>query len=632
MNSIELSSHDHSRMSSAVSSIAAGIVVFNNSETQLADLGRSLRRASDRLARDSTRPTTQVGSVFLLNNGDLPVDPAAFGPHARLKSLQTNVGFGRAHNLLMGEAFAEGAEFYLALNPDGMLHPDTIVEMIALARRCQGRALVEAAQFPEELPKVFDPLTLDTPWACGCCLLIPAAVYRAIGGFDENFFLYCEDVDLSWRARDAGYAVKHAPRALFHHRFNRVANQVSRRAHLDTARYLAARWGGEAFVHQLEQDMAGRGWEPRPLPASMPSPRVSSVPDFRHGLNLAPLRWDYPGPIPTHTVSRHADLDNTIDVIVRFHDPAQIWRLSRCLFSLYGQQHQPIQILLMLQGLDDAGVAAVEACVDAFDWAAPRRRPIVTNVAVPPTGDHRSRLWNAGLDVGRARYLGICDFDDTCYPAGYSYLLHRLQFSGAAAAFASSLAVECTPMSGFDFVFAKRLLEGEDRYDFFVSSFCPPTSVLIDRTRIAPPDLRADEALSKQEDYRVFVTIAAKYETDWKSIGTAVAEYYNRTDGSNTIPTYRRDAAGHREWDEVQEAGRQYFGTLTTEIPVNDIIRMRGAERRLKRELTERKAELAQREADLARVLGSRTIRMTSPIREAVYWIRRMLQWRDRMQ
>ena len=277
----------------------------------------------------------------------------------------------------------------------------------------------------------------------------------------------------------------------------------------------------------------------------------------------------------------------------------------------------------MLQGLDDSGVAAVEACVDAFDWAAPRRRPIVTNLAVPPTGDHRSRLWNAALDIGRARYLGICDFDDICYAGGYSYLLHRLQFSGAAVAFASSLFVDCTPMSGFDFVFAKRLLEGEDRYDFFVSCFCPPTSVLIDRTLIASADLRADETLSKQEDYRVFATIAAKYETDWKSIGTVVAEYFNRTDGSNTVPVHRRDAAGHREWDEVQEAGRKYLGTLTTEVPVSDIIRMRGAERRLRQ-------ELAQREADLARVLGSRTVRMTRPIREVVYWVRRMLRRRGR--
>ena len=36
---------------------------------------------------------------------------------------------------------------------------------------------------------MFDPLTLDTPWASGCCLLVPAPVFRGIGGFDESIGL-----------------------------------------------------------------------------------------------------------------------------------------------------------------------------------------------------------------------------------------------------------------------------------------------------------------------------------------------------------------------------------------------------------------------------------------------------------
>jgi GT2 family glycosyltransferase len=630
MNRIEFLSREYSQMSPVVSRVAVGIVVFNNSKTQLSNLARTLRKADMRLAREKARPT-EIASVLLHNNGDSPIDTTPFGPLARVTDSQANLGFGRAHNLLMAGAFAEGAEFYLALNPDGMLHPDAIFEMIAVARRYEGRALVEAAQFPEEPPKIFDPLTLDTPWASGCCLLIPTTVYAAIGGFDENFFMFCEDVDLSWRVRHSGFAVKHAPRALFHHRFNRPgSNDVIRRIHLDAARYLLAKWGLEALVRQVENEMASHGWEPRLLPTPMPSPLVSSIPDASHMLNFASSRWTCPGPIPIHTISRHSEVDNTIDVIVRFHDTAQIRRLSRCLFSLYGQEHQPIQVLLMLQGLDDADVAAVEACVDAFDWAEPRRRPVVTNVAVPPMGDHRSKLWNAGLDVVRARYLGFCDFDDTCFPAGYSYLLHRLQYTGAAAVFASALHVDCTPMNGFDFAFAKHFLAGEDRYDFFIRGFCPTNSILLDRSRIAPADLRADETLSKQEDYRVLAVIAAKYETDWKSIGTVVGEYNHRTDGSNTVLSHRWDAAGRREWNEAVETSRKYLATFTTKVPVSDIVRMRGAERSLRQELAEREAELArilaEREAELARIMNSRSMRITHPLRAVGDWIRRVLK------
>ena len=565
--------------------IAIGIVVFNNPPGEIEDLARTLHRALDRLAESEARANPKRAIAFsirLQNNGDTRVDPDMFGPHALLINSPANTGFGSAHNRMMREAFDGGAGYYLALNPDGMLHPDALVELLAVARRNENRALVEAAQFPEELPKVFDPLTLDTPWATGCCLLIPSAIYAVIGGFDENMFLYCEDVDLSWRARNAGFAVKHAPAALICHVWHLAGvNHVTKRAHLDAARYLSKKWRDEASVRKIEGDMIALGWQPKPLPPSLPAVGDISVADFTHALSYASERWICPGPIPTHSVAAHADIDNTIDVIVRFHDPAQVRRLSRCLFSLYGQRHRNIQVLLMLQGLDQSGVAGVEACVDAFDWSPPRRRPIVTNIAVAPGGDHRARLWNAGIETGRSRYLGFCDFDDLVYAAGYSYLLHRLQFTGAAAVFASSLHVDCTPVRGFDYIFAKRFLPGKDRYDFFFKNFCPPNSVLFDRSQIRPEDFLADVTLSKHEDYRVFAVIVSRYKTDWASVGTAVAEYLHRTDGSNTVMSHRRDGASWQEWGGTAARTLQFFDTLTTEVPVNDLIRMRGAEKKL---------------------------------------------------
>lgn len=596
-------------------SVAIGIVLFNNPADELTDLARTLHRAIARLAESeaSANPqSTTAFSIGLQNNGDSPIDPAIFGSHARLAHSPVNLGFGTAHNLLMREAFADGAEFYLALNPDGKLHPDALVEMIAVARRNQGLALIEAAQFPEELPKSFDALTFDTPWASGCCLLVPARIFDSIGGFDENIFLYFEDVDLSWRALAAGYAVKHAPRALIHHSWHRAragTNHATKRVYLDAARYLAKKWGNEAFVHQMEADLAAHGWAPKPFPKSIASEKDLSIADFGRGLRFASERWICPTPIPNHAVTRHTEIDNTIDIVVRFHDPTQIRRLSRCLFSLYGQRHQPIQILLMLQGLDDAGVAAVDGCVDAFDWSPPRRRPIVTNVGVPPTGDHRSLLWNAGVDLGRSRYIGFCDFDDIVYPAGYSYLLHRMQFTGAAAAFASSLHVDCTPMHGFDFAFAKRFIPGNNRYDFFLKNFCPPNSVLLDRSLIESRDLHADTTLSKHEDYRVLAVIVSKYQTDWASIGTAVAEYVHRTDGSNTVMGHRSDVASWRDWGETSAATRLFFDKLTTKIPVNDIVRMRDAERRV--EAAEAKCTLMQK---------SLSWRLTQPLRSKALW------------
>lgn len=60
---------------------------------------------------------------------------------------------------------------------------------------------VEARQVPLEHPKGFNPETWETAWVSGACCLVNAGAFAAVGGFDETFFLYCEDVDLVWRLR-----------------------------------------------------------------------------------------------------------------------------------------------------------------------------------------------------------------------------------------------------------------------------------------------------------------------------------------------------------------------------------------------------------------------------------------------
>lgn len=54
-------------------------------------------------------------------------------------------------------------------------------------------------------------------WVSGAGLLIRRTLLAEIGGFDERFFLYCEDKDLCRRVWDAGFTVKYEPNALVRH-------------------------------------------------------------------------------------------------------------------------------------------------------------------------------------------------------------------------------------------------------------------------------------------------------------------------------------------------------------------------------------------------------------------------------
>jgi hypothetical protein len=125
-----------------------------------------------------------------------------------------NTGTSRGHNILARSADAE----MLVIS-----NPDIVVDARALWRMAQAFeganvGLVEAKQIPIEHPKAFTPVSGLTSWGSGAFTMTPRAVFDRLGGFDENsFFMYCDDVDYSWRVREAGLSVIHQPAAVVFH-------------------------------------------------------------------------------------------------------------------------------------------------------------------------------------------------------------------------------------------------------------------------------------------------------------------------------------------------------------------------------------------------------------------------------
>lgn len=127
-----------------------------------------------------------------------------------------NYGFGKGCNIGAREGHAP---FIFMLNVDTEIELDAIKEMdLAITRDEKGEAgAFEMRQKPVEVGRHNDPITMECSWNSGACVVYRREIFEQLGGFDENMFMYCEDVDLSWRIRAAGYRLIYVPRAAVHH-------------------------------------------------------------------------------------------------------------------------------------------------------------------------------------------------------------------------------------------------------------------------------------------------------------------------------------------------------------------------------------------------------------------------------
>ncbi|RCW80155.1 glycosyltransferase family 2 protein [Phyllobacterium bourgognense] len=125
-----------------------------------------------------------------------------------------NLGSAAGHNRL---AVAGTSDFILVQNPDIVPSPRLLENLIApFANKSIG--FVEAKQLPIEHPKDYDEATGDTSWASTASAMVHRDTFERLSGFDaDTFFLYCDDVDFSWRVREFGLRVIFQPSAVVFH-------------------------------------------------------------------------------------------------------------------------------------------------------------------------------------------------------------------------------------------------------------------------------------------------------------------------------------------------------------------------------------------------------------------------------
>ena len=249
------------------------VVVHYETPKELADCLRSIADAS------SGWPV----EAFVVDNASTSFDAASVTrllPDAIVICNSSNLGFARAANLGLRRA---SGRYLLLLNPDTLLAPDSIERMVeymdlhpdvglATARLILADGRLDLAcrrSFPTPIRSFYritllsrlfpksrrfaqynltylDELAeteIDAP--CGAFMIVRSQIREQVGLLDERYFMYGEDLDWSYRIKQAGWKVMYAPVTTVTH-LKRVSSRKSRtttiHAFHDAMRLFYGRW------------------------------------------------------------------------------------------------------------------------------------------------------------------------------------------------------------------------------------------------------------------------------------------------------------------------------------------------------------------------------------------------------
>ena len=166
-------------------------------------------------------------------------------PEVTFLRSESNLGFAGGNNFGIELALRRGCDYLLLLNNDAVVEPDCVSHLVKAAESRPGVACVGGKILYHDEPNRIwfgggwfsamrglgmhrDMGAIDhTPqggtaeevtFLTGCCMLLSAPAVAAVGGFQEDFFAYVEDAELSVRLQQAGYRLVYHPAARLYHR------------------------------------------------------------------------------------------------------------------------------------------------------------------------------------------------------------------------------------------------------------------------------------------------------------------------------------------------------------------------------------------------------------------------------
>ncbi len=186
-------------------------------------------------------------------------------PSVHLIACTENVGFPRGNNLGLQEA---RGDYLLLLNPDTVIVDDALAVLVSYLQanpdvgvvgpqllNPDGSVQSSRRRFPTAATGFFestwleglapgilrryyaldlpDAATADVDWLTGACIMVPRSAYEAVGGLDEGYFMYSEELDWCRRIKESGRRVVYYPAAQVIHHVGKSSEQAVTARHIN---------------------------------------------------------------------------------------------------------------------------------------------------------------------------------------------------------------------------------------------------------------------------------------------------------------------------------------------------------------------------------------------------------------